>query len=533
MERIFIDSEFQDLIDTLQEHRNCGNFIQLKDDAIKLKKQAVHAKNEYAESIAHYFLAIYCLICNEPTKTISHCNFIQKKYTKQSRKQSFYYLYATICNLAGTAYIHLNDRQTAVSQFLDGYYISVEHSFFDIRVNILNNLGSVFYELGDYQRAIEYFLDAYKLISKHLSESRKLIAMLLVNLSSSYVRMKEFEQAKYWEKQYLDQFRDCEDRLIANSLLVNHILMGNITECDEHLSIEVHKFLDSLQTGWNDLYSLKMILEVITYCLKEKRMDLTKKSIELAEDKMKDCHNTIYQEQFTSAKVDFYQLTDDKDKLFEALLQYHKFVRKSKSEKREVEISGVLSRIDLENAKYGKRKVEIKNKELKRLNELDSFTGILNKVSFENKIQKRLNKKIKQQGADVLLLVDIDNFKNINDTYGHAVGDRVIKEVAKRLQSMIRDSDYVGRIGGDEFCAFLLNVPNLEVLEEWIKHFIKKVQNISFDEVSKGMVTVSIGAASAKEDTTSLELFKKADQEMYEAKRRAKNTYGIYWENKK
>ena len=126
------------------------------------------------------------------------------------------------------------------------------------------------------------------------------------------------------------------------------------------------------------------------------------------------------------------------------------------------------------------------------------------------------------------MLIDIDNFKQINDTYGHAVGDQVIKEISNRLKNKTRHSDYVGRIGGDEFCALLLDIPNIEVLKLWIKNFIKSVQRISCDKISAGRISVSVGAASSNGENTNLELFEKADQAMYEAKKKGKNTYGIY-----
>ena len=524
MERLFIDSEFQELIDTLQEDRKCGNLIKLKEDAIRLKEESIHSGNEYAESVAYYFLAIYYLMRNEPAKSIAHCNSIKEKYSKQQ----FHYLYSVCCNLAGTAYIHLNDRQTAIGYLLDGYYISLEYSFFDIQTNILNNIGSIFYELEDYEGAIEYFLSAYNIIQEKQQANEKMIEMLLVNLSSSYVRINKFKEAKYWEQKYLEKFSKNNNVLIRNSLLVNHILMENIPEFHSQLSSEVHQFLESIQGGWNDLYSLKMILEVIEFCLKENNTELSKKSIALAEDKMKHCHNTIYKEQFASAKIQLYELTGEKEKLFEALLDYHKFVRQGKNEKKEIEISGVVSRINLEHAEYRKRQVEIKNKELEKLNERDPFTGLLNKVSFEKKVQERLENRIESDGKDILLLIDIDNFKQINDTYGHAVGDQVIKEVSNRLKNKTRHSDYVGRIGGDEFCALLLDIPNIEVLKLWIKNFIKSVQRISCDKISAGRISVSVGAASSNGENTNLELFEKADQAMYEAKKKGKNTYGIY-----
>ena len=527
MERVFIDNEFQELIDILQEDRKCGNLIKLKEDATRLKEEAILSGNEYAESIAYYFLAGYWLMSNELTKSIDYCNYVKEKY----KKHPFHYIYAMCCNIAGTAHMHLHERQIAIDHYLDGYYISLEHSFFDIQVNILNNIGTVFYALEDHEKALEYYLNAHDVTLKNPSENQKTVEMIWINLSTTYIAMKKFQEAKYWQQKHLDKFGKSNDALIANTILRDRILMIHTAEWHSQLAEEVHLFLDSMKNGWNDLYSLQMIFDVIEICLKQKDIELSKKSIELAESKMKSLVGTLYNEQLASVKIQLYKLTEDEDKLFETLLKYYEIVREDQTTKRQIESAGILSKIHLRQSEYSKRQIELKNKELERLNEIDSFTGLLNKAFFEKKVQDRLNQKIEGQGQDVLLIIDIDNFKQINDTYGHAVGDQVIKELANQLQNKTRYSDYVGRIGGDEFCALLLDIPNMEVIKLWVQNFITAVQSIACDKLNPNKVTVSIGVANSTGENTNLELFEKADQAMYEAKKKGKNTYGIYSEH--
>lgn len=530
MEKVFIDSEFQDLIDTLLEDRKCGNLDKLKEDATRLKENAIRSGNDYAEAVACYFLAGYCLMCNELAKSIAYCNYVKENYSKHQS----HYVYAMCCSIAGTAHMYLNKQQTAVSYFLDGYYISLKFSFFDTQANILNNMGSIFYELGDYKRGIEYFLRAYDVTQnkQYKNPNPKTLEMILVNLSGSYARENKFEEAKYWEQKYLDIFGESNDLWITNNLLINHMLMDHASGCHSKLVEDINLFLESMKDGWADLFSIRIILEVIEICLELKEIELTKRGIELVESKMKNLNEAFHKERLASMKIQLYELTNEKDKLFEELLKYYTIVRQNENEKKEIESSGVLSRIHLRHAEYSKRQIEIKNKELKRLNERDSFTGLLNKAFFEKKVQERLQRKTDEEEKDVLLIIDIDNFKEINDTYGHVVGDQVIKEVANLLQNKTRHMDYVGRIGGDEFCVLMLDIPNMEVMELWIKNFIKSVQDITCDKVMPGEITVSVGAASSDGKSTNLELFEKADKAMYEAKKKAKNTYGTYGKKK-
>lgn len=182
MERIFIGSEFQDFIDMLQKEQMCGDYDTLREDAKKLEKMARESSNRYGESVAYYYL-----MYNEEKKAILYCDRVKENY----KEEKFDYLYASCCSLAGVAYVHLGDKQNAIGYLLDGYYVSLEHSFYDIQIQVLNNIGSMFYELGNYKKAIEYYLSCYEIFQKSQYYNPQLREMLLLNLSSSYVRKKK------------------------------------------------------------------------------------------------------------------------------------------------------------------------------------------------------------------------------------------------------------------------------------------------------------------------------------------------------
>lgn len=149
----------------------------------------------------------------------------------------------------------------------------------------------------------------------------------------------------------------------------------------------------------------------------------------------------------------------------------------------------------------------------------DNFTGLYNKQSSLEKIQKILREEADKNHA--LILVDIDNFKHFNDTYGHAEGDKIIKEVAAELKSVFRGTDVIGRFGGDEFLLFVSGISSTD----WIR---ERLQRLTLGRKGKYIWTNSIGAAFyPKDGETQEELFKKADEALYRAKLR-KGTYEFY-----
>ncbi|WMJ22318.1 diguanylate cyclase [Paludicola sp. MB14-C6] len=169
---------------------------------------------------------------------------------------------------------------------------------------------------------------------------------------------------------------------------------------------------------------------------------------------------------------------------------------------------------------------------LKQKAENDSLTGLYNKGTTSMLIDNYLTHKGKN-GKHTLLFLDIDNFKNVNDTLGHLVGDSVILQVTSKLKKIIRSSDICGRVGGDEFVILLKNTTNMDFIRnkanEICEAFRQTVssKNISID------ISGSIGIAFYDIDgTTFNELVDKADTALYEAKKGGKNQYIIYGGNR-
>lgn len=158
---------------------------------------------------------------------------------------------------------------------------------------------------------------------------------------------------------------------------------------------------------------------------------------------------------------------------------------------------------------------------------LDLLTGCLNKGSFETAVAELLMADEVPNCA--CLIIDIDNFKTINDNLGHLFGDIVLKEIASKLKRVFRENDFVGRIGGDEFVVLVRNVDDLAVVERKAKEVITAL-NITYK--GKGTfyrVTASVGVALSPQHGKRYEdLYTRADLALYQAKNLGKNGYCVY-----
>lgn len=178
--------------------------------------------------------------------------------------------------------------------------------------------------------------------------------------------------------------------------------------------------------------------------------------------------------------------------------------------------------IFMQNEKLKKTAAELAeaNRLLRIRADTDSMTGLLNRNAFLERI-KPLNKTSDQAA---LLVVDADNFKNINDAFGHQAGDTALKAIVQALQASVSKQDIIGRIGGEEFAIFLpqTNSDTAQIIAEKLR---KAVENIQFtpDENSLYPLSISIGIAMSSGSFTTSQLMRMADQSLYQAKAKGRN----------
>lgn len=175
----------------------------------------------------------------------------------------------------------------------------------------------------------------------------------------------------------------------------------------------------------------------------------------------------------------------------------------------------------------GKIRSNEKKKELEDKADTDLLTGLNNKLATERKIKDYMAQNTNKQS--MMFLFDIDNFKKINDTMGHAFGDEVLRSLGTQIGAIFRASDIVGRVGGDEFMVFLKDISSDEdILKEArkVENFFKSFQA---GEYVKYKATASIGVAIFPQEGEDFEtLYKAADQGLYKAKKRGKNQLAFY-----
>ena len=160
--------------------------------------------------------------------------------------------------------------------------------------------------------------------------------------------------------------------------------------------------------------------------------------------------------------------------------------------------------------------------------EQDSLTGLLNKDAA----RRRIGNYLSHAGADQLaamLIIDLDNFKSVNDQFGHLFGDAVLSRVAATIRSLFREKDITARIGGDEFLVFMMDIPDWELAMRRCDKLIKALQTLYDGQLQNCQFSCSIGIAIMPDHGAGYqELFQRADRALYQAKNLGKNTFCCY-----
>jgi diguanylate cyclase (GGDEF)-like protein len=166
------------------------------------------------------------------------------------------------------------------------------------------------------------------------------------------------------------------------------------------------------------------------------------------------------------------------------------------------------------------RKLTALNNELARLSVTDTLTGLFNRLKTDDVLNNEFKRSMRSGQPFSVILVDIDHFKHVNDTYGHQVGDQVLVTVAKTLQAKTRATDVLGRWGGEEFIIVSTHTDQTGAVK-LAENLRQSLQDQNIPRVQQ--ITASFGVATYQSGDQPKDLVARADAALYEAKRQGRN----------
>jgi diguanylate cyclase (GGDEF)-like protein len=408
------------------------------------------------------------------------------------------------------------------------------------QANVLNNLGYSLIMLNDSQRALPYLQRSEKLARE--TGARSLLAAVLDSICHAWLNLGDFEQALIYS---LESILISRNVGILREECMYCLSAGRVYQALDEISTAKESFRMSLDLAKNNGFRReetealrRLAATELNEGLLEQAQDHLQQSITIAE--AIQARHELFQSHQDLAEV-YKQAGDYR----QALLHYEQFHQVQQEvfnhevdlRYKSLEVMHQLDQIQKESIIYQLKnralQEEIENrKQALAVAELeastDSLTGLLNHREFFRQAENCLVSARREGTGIAILMLDVDYFKTINDSYGHAAGDGVLITLSSRLRRFLRSNDLIGRIGGEEFCILLSGVSSVTArcIAERIRKGIEK-QPFRVSETPV-QVTVSLGLAAythgeADHSLAINQLIANADQALYEAKHTGRN----------
>ncbi|MFC4411706.1 diguanylate cyclase [Chungangia koreensis] len=375
--------------------------------------------------------------------------------------------YLQLYNVLFLLYEYHKDYERAIETLEKSKDLALKLKKYNIASNAYSNLSHVFMEKGNFAGALKMANAGLEMAKFHEPESPLLEFRVKLNIAKALIGTKALDKSiEMIEQMVKEPVLEANPREMAQC----YMLYGEWYAANGKTADSLHFFekAKDIVEGYSDHYLLKSILEEM---------------IRLSEVKRDYERGFYFQKEYISLLKDI----------------------------NEQELSKKALKLDL---KYRLYETE------KRAN-TDSLTGIFNREYIENKVDDWL-----KSGSSVVCIVfDIDDFKKINDNYGHLFGDEVIRNTAKACNSLIEKEELFGRYGGDEF-VILMKESTLEKGREKAKYIQQTLEHLLEEKAGTALtLRTSFGVSSSRQGSakTFKELFHLADQALYKAKMNGKN----------
>ena len=471
-------------------------------------------------------------------------------------------------NLVGINYFYFSRYEQALEYFAAGLRLAQEISHDELQASILNNIGEIYRELEKYHEALENYRKALA-ISEKINKPLN-VAVIRMNIGHIYNSLGQNESAlKHYEKS-LKVSETIGDHVSKGEVLNT---IGEIYERLGQTEAALDYYLQSLnilRKCENKFYQVDVLLNLGNFYVKQnlykEGFDFLQKTLKLAQEV--SANKKIYTVHLYLAR--YHEKREDLAQALSHYKMYHDIEKRVTTDNLEeklkiLTIEYKVDKIQKESEIYLLKNIELKqkneeienkaqqleiineelqqevlkrkalqeqleqvNKELERISFIDELTGIPNRRSFNNTLEREWSRCLREGAPLSLIFIDVDYFKNFNDFFGHPMGDDCLRDVAKTLAGTLkRASDFIGRHGGEEFAIIL---PNTDyggsiMIAEQMRVAIESLGIGHPQSHVSGNITISIGLASIEpsKEHDIYELIRAADQELYHAKEQGRN----------
>jgi len=465
-------------------------------------------------------------------------------------------------NLLGVCYFYFGKYEQALAYFGQGLAIARNLNDPFLEASILNNIGEIHRQLEQYGEALVCYEEA--LAKSESLHNLNNVAGILLNMGHIHNRLNQDAKALFNYQESIKYSRELGDKILIGEALNS---IGQVYEKTQEDQLALQYYMDGLsvlEEYGNKFYRIDVLVSIGKLFInqnKDQGLDYLCEALLLAEE---------ISAENECAKIHlslslYHEARQEFAKALEHYKRYSSIEKKVRNEKLEQKLKLIATEFSVDQMKkeaeiFRLRNIELKkkneeieknarllaianqrltklheeleeaNQRLKHLTTIDKVTGIHNRRYFDDTLKREWNRCLREGKSLSLILVDIDNFKLYNDSYGHLQGDKCLRKVAKTLAGELkRSSDFVGRFGGEEFAAILANtkLDDAAKVAEQMRKCIEALKIVHEQSPTIPYITISLGLATIKptRNTSFQELISAADQRLYQAKNQGRNQF--------
>jgi diguanylate cyclase (GGDEF)-like protein len=388
-------------------------------------------------------------------------------------------------------------------------------------VSALLNIGLLYEGLKNYGKAMHYYEQGVAAAENELGGPKvRLLLLCKIQQAQLLCRMNRYEEAAD-RKREIDSYYHIvmqEELLLSESILEVYLNFhaGNEKLADE----QIRTILRFLSTDSCYLEQIDLYLDFCEFLLEHAQKEQTRSFLDTLQEKLGATEFLHLQMRVESLEVRYRKKYCSEQEYLEECGHYVRLEKEYDEMMKTFRRQNLMNVENLQEVEKRRMEFEIKSK-------CDLATGLLNKEAFREEVENYLSKR-QRNVTDSMVMVDIDNFKLINDSFGHLLGDAVITGLA----NLIRDAfgrDICGRFGGDEFMIFIRDSAHMEEVEEKVERLRADFHKMPYGRNEDLYNSVSIGVSYNNGVNTSYNtMFSCADEALSKAKEYGKNRVAFY-----
>lgn len=451
----------------------------------------------------------------ETVKELTKCLTIEKG-------NEYKYLEIEANNILGMLFYFTGYETIALDHYLSAYESAKKNGQSDGQVSALLNIGLLYQGQKEYDRAMEYYKRAKRVAENDL-RNLNMTNTLYANIQIAQLHCKRgnyteaLKISKGIDKYYLAVFNG--EFLLPKCLLEVHL--AEYEKQEYKVEKLVHEAIQCLERDAQFMEQIDFYVELCELLYEKEYKKETRELLNVLHEKLRPT-------EFLNLRLRMEKMEVNYEKKYGSEQSYLQTCKEFMMVYQEYE--EILQKFRKQNLGniVSLQKLEMKKSELEKRSKCDLATGLLNKKAFQMEVENYLSEH-SGQAIEVFAFIDIDDFKLVNDRYGHLIGDKVMVKLAKAIQEDFGKDCICGRFGGDEFVFFAKNVQDISEMEKRIEKFRKKFENIGFGKNKDHNFTISIGVSFNKGMKVSYQaLLSCADEALEKAKEYGKNRVTLY-----